>query len=206
MLTTPPQKKTLIKYAIALLSLCALAVFFVNFSASSQAPYVAIASVASPILFVPPVPLPQSLAPVRLIIPSIGVDAAIERTSIMPDRSLGAPEGPKDTAWFEGGPRPGEEGSAVIDGHYGWKDGIAAVFDDLHDVRVGSSIYVVDDTGATTTFAVTSIRTYGEHDDTSDVFSSSDGGAHLNLITCGGVWNKVARSYSDRLVVFAEKK
>jgi hypothetical protein len=37
------------------------------------------------------------------------------------------------------------------------------------------------------------------------VFASNDGGAHLNLITCAGEWNKGKKSYSERLVVFADK-
>jgi hypothetical protein len=30
------------------------------------------------------------------------------------------------------------------------------------------------------------------------------GKVHLNLITCGGVWDKVGKSYSNRIVVFAD--
>jgi len=38
-----------------------------------------------------------------------------------------------------------------------------------------------------------------------DVFTSSDGKAHLNLITCDGIWDKNAAQYSERLVVFADR-
>jgi len=33
---------------------------------------------------------------------------------------------------------------------------------------------------------------------------SNDGKAHLNLITCAGVWDEVEKSHSSRLVVFAD--
>src|SRR3989344_2613905 len=33
-----------------------------------------------------------------------------------------------------------------------------------------------------------------------------DGAAHLNLITCEGAWDKVSRTYSQRLVVFTDRE
>jgi LPXTG-site transpeptidase (sortase) family protein len=145
--------------------------------------------------------------PVRLIIPSIGIDAAIEYVGVTPQKILGVPAGPTDVAWFDLGPRPGEQGTAVIDGHEGWKDNIPAVFDDLHELQKGDEIYVQDASGTQTTFVVAALETYGKNQDTSDVFSSPDAGTvHLNLITCEGVWNAATQSYSGRLVVFADEQ
>ncbi|PIZ82226.1 MAG: class F sortase, partial [Parcubacteria group bacterium CG_4_10_14_0_2_um_filter_41_6] len=42
--------------------------------------------------------------------------------------------------------------------------------------------------------------------DVPEVFNSSDGKAHLNLITCTGVWNKEDNAFSERLVVFTDKE
>ena len=147
----------------------------------------------------------HSPTPIRLIIPKIGVDAPLESVGLTASGEAGVPEDPSDAAWLNAGPRPGEEGTAVIDGHYGWKDGIPAVFDDLTKLQKGDRVYVEDQQGTVTTFVVRGIQTYGEHDNVSDVFVSSDKQSHLNLITCEGVWNKVSQSYSDRLVVFADK-
>ena len=144
--------------------------------------------------------------PVRLKIPKIKVDAAIEYVGLTSEGAMAVPLGPADAAWFDLGPRPGENGSAVIAGHEGWKDGIAAIFDNLHELQKGDQIYVEDGKGITTTFVVRELGTYGENQDASNVFSSSDGKAHLNLITCEGTWNAVRKSYSDRLVVFADKE
>ncbi len=118
---------------------------------------------------------------------------------------MDTPKGPADVGWFYFGPRPGEKGSAVIAGHEGWKNGIPAVFDNLYKLRTGDKIYVKDAKGTTTTFVVRGSRTYGEHDDASGAFYSNDGKAHLNLITCEGIWNKATKSYSNRLVVFSDK-
>ncbi len=143
--------------------------------------------------------------PVRLKIPKITVDAAIEYVGLTPLGALDVPKGPVNAAWFKQGPRPGEAGSAIIDGHFGWKNGIPAVFDNLNALGKGDKLYVENEKGSTTAFIVREVRLYGEHDKTSDVFISSDGKSHLVLITCEGVWNKKSHSYSNRLVVFADK-
>jgi LPXTG-site transpeptidase (sortase) family protein len=144
--------------------------------------------------------------PVRLKVPNIGVDAAVEQVGFTPDGAMDVPKGPADVAWFDPGPHPGDSGSAVIAGHEGWKDGIRAAFDNLYKLQKGDKIYVEDGKGATTTFVVREMRTYSASQDFSDVFRSTDGGAHLNLITCAGVWNKAQKSYADRLVVFTDKE
>lgn len=145
-------------------------------------------------------------SPVHLRIPSISVDAVIEHVGLVPGGVMGNPKKPEDTVWFELGPQPGEVGSAVIAGHYGWKNGIAAAFDSLHTLQKGDEVYVEDETGKVTVFVVRELRTYAQNDDATDVFSSTDGSAHLNLITCGGVWDGTQKTYSNRTVVFTDKQ
>lgn len=153
------------------------------------------------------VPEPVKMGiPLRLKIPTIKVDATVEPVGLTPQGAMGVPTGPATVAWLNLGPRPGEMGSAAIAGHYGWKDGIPAVFDNLHKLVVGDKLYVEDDQGATVTFVVRELHTYNLKEDVTNVFNSSNGQAHLNLITCQGVWNKAKQSYSNRLVIFATKE
>lgn len=144
--------------------------------------------------------------PTRLEIPKIGVNSDLEYVGLTANGDLGAPNGPANAAWFDLGPRPGEKGTAIIDGHSGWKNGIPAVFDHLNKLEKGDKIYVVDNAGATVTFVVRESRLYDPLADASKVFNSNDDKAHLNLITCEGIWNKSEKSYSNRLVVFADKE
>lgn len=144
--------------------------------------------------------------PVRLKIPKIHVDSFLETVGLTSKGDIAVPKGPTNAAWFNLGPRPGENGAAIIVGHFGWRDNIPAVFDDLNKLQKGDKLYILDEKGATTTFIVSAVRTYGQNEDASGVFSSSDGKAHLNLITCDGVWNKVSKSYSKRLVVFTDNE
>lgn len=154
-----------------------------------------------------PEPKPVSVGlPARLKIPGINVDAIVEYVGLTADGAMDVPKSQEHVAWFELGQRPGENGSAVIAGHYGRKGGRASVFDNLYKLRTGDTVNIEDDKGATISFVVRSIRRYDAAADATDVFSSDDGKAHLNLITCEGSWDKSAKQYPSRLVVFADKK
>jgi LPXTG-site transpeptidase (sortase) family protein len=156
-------------------------------------------------VLVPSEPM-RSALPLRLSIPKINVNAPITYVGLTPQGAMGAPKGPSDAVWFNLGPRPGEKGSAVIAGHYGpWKNGQGSVFDGLNTLKEGDTLSVDTGNGATIAFVVRKIRMYGRNEDASTVFGSSDGGAHLNLITCEGVWDTTERTYSNRLVVFTDR-
>lgn len=166
-------------------------------------PLVVPASVVQhPVVVTDPVTLP-----VRLKIPAIGVDATVEDIGLTKLGTMGVPAGPDNVGWFDLGPRPGVLGNAVIDGHFGfWKNGQATVFNKINKLRSGDQILIEDVKGAITTFVVREVRTYAQNADASSVFNSSDGKAHLNLITCEGIWNAAKQSFPDRLVVFADKQ
>lgn len=145
--------------------------------------------------------------PVRLKIPKIKVDIALEPIGLTPEGAVGVSKSLANAAWFNLGPRPGDNGNAVITGHYGrWKNGVLGVFNNLYKLRRGDRIYIRDKKEATIAFVVRELRTYGRNENAPDVFVSSDGGSHLNLITCGGVWDKHLQQYTRRLVVFADKE
>lgn len=139
----------------------------------------------------------------RLKIPSIGVDAAIERVSLTQEGNMDTPDGPLNVGWYSLGPYPGEAGSAVIAGHRGWKNGEPAVFDELDRVREGDAILVTDPQGKEHSFVVRETRIYKRDSQVPEVFVSEDG-IHLNLITCVGAWNADLQSREERLVVFAD--
>lgn len=145
-------------------------------------------------------------APVRLKIPKLAVDAPIDPMGLTPAGDMEAPVGPHAVGWFKFGSHPGASGNAVIAGHYGqWKNGEGSVFDNLHSLSKGDTIYTEDERGAAVAFVVRDSRVYKPDQPAADVFFSNDTGAHLNLITCQGTWNNTQQSYSMRLVVFADK-
>lgn len=140
--------------------------------------------------------------PVRLKIPSINVDAAVELVGVSSSGAMDVPKKTADVGWFNLGPRPGEKGSAVIAGHFNGIYGEDTVFTNLDKLKVGDKIFVEDDKGATISFVVRESRVY-DPGYAEDVFSSNDG-VYLNLITCDGIWDGAKKSFSKRLVVFAD--
>jgi len=141
--------------------------------------------------------------PMRLKIPSIKVDAAIEHLSLTSEGAMAAPEGFDNVAWFSLGPRPGQIGSALIAGHRSWINGKAAVFDNLDKLKKGDNLYIEDDKGTSISFVVRESRTYNPEEDVPDVFYQSNGN-HLNLIASAGDWDNSQKSATKRLVVFAD--
>lgn len=140
--------------------------------------------------------------PVRLIIPVINVNAGIQQVGVTSKGEMDVPSNTVDVGWFKFGSRPGEKGSAVIDGHFNNENGEAGVFFNLYKLKQGDKLYTEDDRGIMTTFIVQKSRAY-DPGYAEEVFSSSDS-AHLNLITCDGMWDGTKKSYSKRLVVFAD--
>lgn len=152
----------------------------------------------------PATPVEPSGLPQNITIPIISVRAAIEQVTLAKDGSMGVPKNAMHAGWYALGPQPGEVGSAVIDGHVNWYDGATGVFENLHTLVVGDTIEVQNDRGEVVTFVVRETRTFGAEDDATDVFTSSDGKAHLNLITCMGEWDMETNQYPERFVVFAD--
>jgi LPXTG-site transpeptidase (sortase) family protein len=152
-------------------------------------------------------PAPKELLagrlPIRLKIPDLNVDAAIEYVGLTADGAMDTPKAPENVAWYNLGPRPGQTGSAVLAGHLNWKDGKDAVFSNLNKLRPGDKLEVLDDQGKSIVFMVRESRLYKSDAYVPEVFTSENG-THLNLITCTGVWNKSKQSYTERLVVFTD--
>lgn len=141
--------------------------------------------------------------PVRLTIPKINVDTNVQNMGLTASGNLQAPNTNTDVGWYQYGARPGNEGSAVIDGHLGLGT-IKAVFSKLSILQKGDAIMVVDAQGSTSSFVVRTTKLYNQDTQPAEVFGSK-AGSHLNLITCNGDWEPGQRTYTQRLVVFADK-
>ncbi len=160
------------------------------------------------ILITSPKPIQESSAlPIRLIIPAINFNSKIENVGLVANNTMGVPVGREDVAWYDLGPIPGNIGSAVIDGHYGWwaNTGAPAVFNNLSKLHKGEKIYVENSNKKITSFLVSKIQIYTPNSNSTKIFNSNDGKSHLNLITCEGVWNNTTKTYSNRTVVFSNK-
>jgi hypothetical protein len=150
----------------------------------------------------PPTVLPAS-RPVRVQIPSIGVDSELMDLGLQDDGTLEVPSTGFPAGWFTGAPTPGERGPAVLAGHVDWA-GAPGVFADLRDVVVGDQITVLREDGGTAVFRVGEVGQYPKDAfPTAAVYGDVDHAA-LRVITCGGDFDRAAHTYVDNTVVFAD--
>ena len=149
----------------------------------------------------PPAPLAN---PVRLLVPAIGINAAIESLGILTNGSMATPtlHPWDDTGWYNMGPHPGEKGSAVIDGHLDRPGGYPAIFWNLRNLRPGDTVTIVDAAGKKLTFLVNRVVAYQPlAAPLQDIFGNENG-TFLNLITCAGDWIPSQHQTTLRLVVY----
>ncbi|MGW7005360.1 class F sortase [Streptomyces sp. NPDC054933] len=150
-----------------------------------------------------PSPLARSI-PVRLEIPSIGVDTPVIQLGLVSDGSVAVPPiaAHSPAGWYQGSATPGQVGSSVILAHvtvgrYG--DG---VFVHLARLKRDDRVVAHLRNGASAVFTVDSVQTVAKaHFPTSAVYGKVDR-PELRLITCGGPRGE-GGGYLDNVIVYA---
>ena len=103
-------------------------------------------------------PLSRSV-PLRVHVPSVGIDAPLIRLGLDRDGAVAVPpmSVPTEAGWFTGDPTPGERGAAVIVGHVDTDYG-RAVFYPLGNVQPGALVIVDRADKKHAQFRVTSVE------------------------------------------------
>jgi sortase (surface protein transpeptidase) len=142
--------------------------------------------------------------PLRLLIPAIGVNAPVEQVGVTANGDLGTPaQSPwANTGWYVNGPRPGEQGSSVIDGHLNRPGNAPAVFWRLYQLHAGNEVDVLDSRGRALRFRVLNLAYYTLPDAPYQFIFGNNSGKYLNLITCAGDWIRSQHQTTQRLVVY----
>ncbi len=140
--------------------------------------------------------------PVRVVVPSIGVDSALERLTIEPTGVLTPPVDFDKAGWFAAGIRPGAVGPAVIAGHVDSKSG-PAVFVRLTELAAGAVIIVVRADGSSATFRVDAAHSYPKARFPTAAVYGPTPLPTLRLVTCTGDFDHSTGHYVDNFVVFA---
>lgn len=148
--------------------------------------------------------------PVRVIIPAIGVNAAVEPVGLCPEAGMdcdGVPSGGLATpalndggitGWWSGGYAPGQNGPAVIVGHVDNPD--PAVFWNLGKLVAGDKITVMP---GNLTFTVTSVQQVSKDAFPTQEVYGATGQPDLRLITCGGTFDSATGHYESNVIVAA---
>ncbi|MDQ3014815.1 MAG: class F sortase [bacterium] len=144
-------------------------------------------------------------SPERLIIPTIGVDAVVQHVGVGKSGNMAVPTNYTDVGWYRYGPQPGDRGTAVFDGHLDNGLGLQGVFSRLRLLNPGDVIFVKTDREVHVQFRVTHTdRVSADLSSTGSIFNES-GNPQIKLITCEGEWDPETKSYSNRLIVTAER-
>jgi len=144
--------------------------------------------------------------PARLRIPTLSINAKVQNVGLGKSGAMAVPTNYTDVGWYKLGPLPGQQGSAVMDGHVDNGFALPGVFKYLGNIKVGDEIFVDTKDGRSLRFVVTEIEAYPYKEaPTQKIFARNDR-PRLNLITCQGSWVKADKTYDQRLVVFAELK
>ena len=141
--------------------------------------------------------------PVRLRIPTLGIDAPLTHLGVAPDRSIQVPTDYATPGWFAGGPRPGQPGPAVILGHVDSKAG-PAVFYRLARLPVGAEVLVDGSDGSTIGFRVRGTQHVAKAAFPTDLVYAPTLEPALRLVTCGGLFDHSRSSYLDNVIVYAD--
>ncbi len=141
-------------------------------------------------------------SPQRLVIPALGVDAAIVAVGLEPDGSMEIP-GADEAGWYHYGPRPGDPtGSAVLAGHVD-HNRTAGVFIELRRLGIGDEIEVTDRDGVMRRFRVVERFQVDKGELPGPELFRTTGDPVLTLITCGGRFNRKSHHYADNIVIRA---
>lgn len=141
--------------------------------------------------------------PLRITIPAIDVDAALVPVGLKDDGAMQTPDFGL-AAWYSPGPRPGEPGPAVVVAHVDSKANGPDVFFRLRELAAGDEVVVHYRTSAVT-FVVTGKEQAAKTALPTNKIWNGATTPVLRLITCGGAFDRSARSYLDNVIVYADQ-
>jgi sortase (surface protein transpeptidase) len=144
----------------------------------------------------------EAAEPVRVQLPSIGVDAPMVPLGLDAAGALEAPDGMAETGWWTGGPEPGEAGPAVIAGHVDSQEG-PAVFFRLRELRAGDTVNVLRADGSQVEFVVERLERHPKDEFPTGAVYGDTPGPTLRLITCGGDFDRSSGHYRDNVIAYA---
>lgn len=162
-----------------------------------------------------PAATPAKVAPpVRVIVPSLGINAAVEKLGLCPSsdpsqdcagvdyHGLATPpaEAENLAGWWDGGYAPGQLGPAVIVGHVNHAGVGNLVFWNLTSIKVGA---MIETEPGNLWFRVTGTQEVSKNAFPTATVYNSTGASELRLITCGGQYDPKTGHYLSNFIVYA---
>ena len=139
--------------------------------------------------------------PKFLTIEKLHVHARIQTVSAGLNRYINAPDNIFDVGWYEGGPKPGEQGAAVLTGHVSGPTK-RGVFQGITSLVPGDKVSITRGDDSVLTYTVQEVKSYDNDKVDMDRIMRADQQA-LHIITSAGRFNIRTNQYEPRIAVFA---
>ncbi|WP_084626791.1 class F sortase [Demequina aurantiaca] len=146
---------------------------------------------------------PPQAAPATLTVNSVGISTNLESLGLMDDGTLATPVDTDLAGWYDGGPKPGAVGPAVIAGHVSYGGG-ESVFFRLSEIERGDKITVAQEDGSNVNFRVTRVEQHPKDEFPTLAVYGNTATPELRLITCGGDVDTSTGHFYDNVIVFAQ--
>lgn len=144
--------------------------------------------------------------PILIRIPKLSVEAEIEAVGLDSEGRMDVPKNVYNVGWYSPGVKPGEIGSAVMDGHVDTPQGEPSVFAQLNTLMPEDIIEITSSDGKIYKFKVVKNKEYLLSEiPMNEIFRNVEDESRLNLITCSGAWDKNRQTYLSRYVIFATR-
>ncbi len=143
--------------------------------------------------------------PRAIYIERLGVKSKVIRVGVTDTNAMDVPKSIYEVGWYDGSVKPGETGAVVMNGHVSGptKDG---VFHGLKQLKAGENIVIEKGDGTKLTYNVNRVKEVAVKDvDMTELLVADPGVKSLNLITCGGLFDKDALQFQSRVLVFANQ-
>lgn len=143
--------------------------------------------------------------PRKIDIPSIGASGCIEKVGIDQHGAIAVPTNIYLAGWYVNSALPGEKGLSIIDGHISGRYSETAIFQHLAKLKAGDTFTVTRGDGEKLNYKVLETTTVPV-EQAMDVLMAQeeDVESQLNLITCGGKYDKETKLYDKRVIVSGE--
>jgi LPXTG-site transpeptidase (sortase) family protein len=140
-------------------------------------------------------------APVRVVIPAIGVNAPVtpEGTDATGVLELPPLTEQNIAGWWDGGAAPGQDGPAVIAGHVDNTAG-PLVFWRLRQIKPGD---IAETEPGNLRFEVTKVTQVSKTTFPTDEVYGPTPDPELRLISCGGAFDRATGHYLSNVIVYA---
>jgi sortase (surface protein transpeptidase) len=174
-----------------------------------QVPQVITNSVATPSETKPNLAVLQwrgtATQPKYIALPTIKAQGMLQWVGVDQHNAVAVPNNIHMAGWFTESKPPGDPGLSIIDGHV---DGLTAagIFKNLERLTPNDRFSVTFGDNSQKTFVVRKVVRVPAQEAAGVLFSQEPTiAAQLNLITCGGRFDKTAGGYQDRIIVTASR-